>query len=256
MRWFKHLTNAHDDECMSELIDEFGPEGYGVWWIILEKIAAQMDKTERCFARYSLKKWSKTCGISVKKFQKTVSFLSKLEKVTAKKCEKNSDFLIIECRNLLKFRDEYTKKSIQTPDKRRILSGATPDQETDEQKQKQKQKQKQTPHSPPREFFEPEPKTESEDTTVQDAFLDCEKFLGMSQQEIIEIYSVCHERERFAEAVRFAIEKNNQQLLENPSGFIRWAYENGKTSKETRTRHQTKNPHAAKYDPEFAAMLE
>ncbi len=131
MRWFKHLSDAHNDESMAELIDEFGAAGYGVWWIILEKIAAQMDKSGRCDARYSFKKWSKSCGLSVKKFQKTVSFLTKLEKLSAKVCEKNSNFLIIECRNLLKFRDEYSKKSGHTPDRRRIKSGHTPHQETE-----------------------------------------------------------------------------------------------------------------------------
>jgi len=82
MRWFKHLSTAHYDESMSELMDEFGAMGYGVWWIILEKIAAQMDKSPRCSARYSLRNWSKSCGISAKKFQKVVSFLSKVEKLS------------------------------------------------------------------------------------------------------------------------------------------------------------------------------
>lgn len=135
MRWFKHLTSARHDEAMAELLDEFGAEGYGMWWIILEMIGRQMDKTNKCSARYSLKKWSKACIVSTKKFQKVVSFLSKLEKLSIKTCQKNSNFLIIECPNLLKFRDEYSKKSRQAPDKRQTKSGVTP-----EQKQKQKQK--------------------------------------------------------------------------------------------------------------------
>ena len=85
-----------------------------------------------------------------------------------------------------------------------------------------------------KEPFESEPDESPEDTTVQDAFLDCQKYLGMSQEEVIDIFQTCPERGRFAEAVRFAIEKNEDQLLENPSGFIKWAYDNGKTSKRTR----------------------
>jgi len=131
MRWLKHLTQAHNDEAMSELLDEFGAEGYGVWWIILEKIAAQMDKKQRCFVRYPLKKWAKSCQVSVKKFQKIVSFLSELEKLLAKTCEKNSSFLIIECSNLLKFRDEYSKKSGQTPDKLQKKTTKCREQDTD-----------------------------------------------------------------------------------------------------------------------------
>ena len=61
MRWFKHLTTASDDETMAALIEEFGPEGYGVFWIILEKIAAQMTEKNRCSIRYSLKKSSFFC---------------------------------------------------------------------------------------------------------------------------------------------------------------------------------------------------
>ena len=225
MRWLKHLSSAHNDEAMSELLDEFGPAGYGVWWIILETIAAQMDKSQRCFARYSVKKWAKTCGISAKKFQKIVSFLSKIEKLSAKNCEKNSDFLIIECPNLLKYRDEYTKKSGQTTDRRRIKSGATPDQETETE-------------------AETEAETETEapmDESLQKAFESCRDSLGMSDQEIQEIYSTCSESEKFAEAVKVALEGNSKQTLDHPIGFIRWAYKSGKTSKQTREKVRKTN---------------
>ena len=132
MRWFKHLTNASDDEVMSELIDEFGVAAYGVWWIILEKIAAQMDETNRCFIRFSLKKWSKSCGISSKKFQNIVKFLQKNNKIFSKL---DGVYLTIGCDNLLKFRDEYSKKkkkkSSKSPDKIQTDSGQCPRQDTD-----------------------------------------------------------------------------------------------------------------------------
>ncbi|MGY5852442.1 MAG: hypothetical protein RTU92_02620 [Candidatus Thorarchaeota archaeon] len=228
---------------MSELIDEFGPAGYGVWWIILEKIAAHMDKSGRCFARYSIKKWSKSCGISAKKFQKVVGFLSKLGKLSAKKCDKKSDFLIIECPNLLKFRDEYSRKSGQTPDKRRTKSTPTPDQETDEQKQKQIQKtETDNPPNPPQDFSSPDaflPEEgaggcSDEDTSVSDSFLDCKNVLGMSEQETISVWNKCGDGPRFVEAVNFAIERNEKQTLDSATGFIIWAFENGKTSRKTR----------------------
>ncbi|MCK5601541.1 DUF4373 domain-containing protein [Candidatus Pacearchaeota archaeon] len=129
MRWFKHMTSARDNEDLSELLENYGAEGYGVWWIILELIAAQMDKSDKCSARYSFKKWAKSCQVSTKKFQKVTSFLSELEQISIKECENNTDFLIIKCVKLLKFRDEYSKKSRQTPDKLPPESGETPDQE-------------------------------------------------------------------------------------------------------------------------------
>jgi len=109
MRWFKHIARAREDEAMVELLSEFGPEGYGVWWIILEQIAEQMDgKSDRCCCRYPLKKWATNCGVSAKKFQKIAEKLAKLGKISI---EKTENLYIIECRNLLKFRDEYTSKN-------------------------------------------------------------------------------------------------------------------------------------------------
>jgi hypothetical protein len=101
------------------------------------------------------------------------------------------------------------------------------------------------PPNPPSEPFQNEPGRENGDrpknTSVQDAFLDCKKYLGMSEQEIIDVYSTCRDKDKFSEAVRFAIEKNQERLLDNPSGFIMWACKNGKTSKKTRQAVADKN---------------
>ena len=110
MRWLKHLTRAHDDEAMAELIEEFGPEGYGIWWIIIELIAETVKKdTENTSisVRYSLKKWSKTCQVSVKKFQKVVNFLSKLGKISEKI---DGKYLTLSCSKILDYRDEYSTR--------------------------------------------------------------------------------------------------------------------------------------------------
>lgn len=37
--WFKHDYNARNDEKLLELRAEFGAEGYGIFWMIIEKIA-------------------------------------------------------------------------------------------------------------------------------------------------------------------------------------------------------------------------
>jgi hypothetical protein len=132
MRWFKHMTQSHDDEVLSELMDEFGAEGYGVWWLILEKIGQSMDETERCFARYSVKVWANSCRVSTKKFQNIVRFLEK-HGVFSLNFEQN--YLTIECCNLLKYRDEYSKKKIkksgENPDNVPTNSGQTPAQDTE-----------------------------------------------------------------------------------------------------------------------------
>ena len=143
MRWMKHLTTASEDEKLAEVLDEFGAEGYGVYWLILERIGYLMEKgSDKTSARYSVKKWAKFCGKSPKVFRKFLDFFSKLSLFNSEICEKNSDFLIIDCPNLLKYRDEYSKKSGQTPDNDRTNSGETPDQDTETETETDKKKEK------------------------------------------------------------------------------------------------------------------
>lgn len=131
MRWLKHLSQAAEDEKLAEVLDLHGAEGYGIYWLIVEKIAFLMDGSERTEARYSVKKWAKFCGKSPKVFRKFLESFEKLSLFNVEICKNNSDFLIIDCPNLLKYRDEYSKKSGQTPDKLPTDSGATPDQDRD-----------------------------------------------------------------------------------------------------------------------------
>lgn len=114
MRWFKHIATTHQAEEGAAIIDTMGAEGYGVWWIVLEVIASQMDTTDKCSANYSAKKWGSFCGFSAKKFQKVAEKLAEFSSISVKE---TGEFLEIECSNLLKYRDEYSKKSGQTPEK-------------------------------------------------------------------------------------------------------------------------------------------
>ena len=41
--WFTHDTNAKDDPKCALLIDQLGPEGYGIFWILLEILREQPD---------------------------------------------------------------------------------------------------------------------------------------------------------------------------------------------------------------------
>lgn len=120
MRWFKHMSLSQNDETLSELMDEFGAEGYGVWWIILEKIAQHMDETNRCFARFSLKVWANSAKVSAKKFQNIVRFLEKKSSFILKYEE---NYLTISCPNLLKYRDEWTERKAKALEKLPSNSG-------------------------------------------------------------------------------------------------------------------------------------
>ena len=108
MRWFKHLTRSHEDENLCKIIDRFGIEGYGIYWIILERIAGNMDGTETPSLEISIRNWSKSVGISPKKLQNFVRFSADLGCFLA---IFSGHSLRIECPKLLKYKDEYSRKS-------------------------------------------------------------------------------------------------------------------------------------------------
>lgn len=121
MRWFKHMSDSQNDEKMSELMDRFGAEGYGVWWLILERICQQMDKSSRTSARLSVKVWAKSCKVSAKNFQKLATFL---EKIGIFFLEFDEGYLTIDCPNLAKYRDEWSSRKENYKSKTRELLGS------------------------------------------------------------------------------------------------------------------------------------
>ena len=141
MRWFKHLTQSRNDENLVKLIEAGGLKYYALWWITLEIIAGHMDKTDRCSAEYPAKKWASlacTSSVGWAYFTRTAGELGLLN------IEVHEGNMKVGCPNLLKYKDEYSKKSGQTPDKLRTNSGQTPDQDTEtdtEDRDNKKQKQ-------------------------------------------------------------------------------------------------------------------
>lgn len=133
MRWFKHLSMAHSDHAVSAILEELGAEAYGVWWLIIEDIAASMEsKSTQTFAIHSDVKWSQICYCSARKFR---SIAIRLQEKGLIVCISTDNRLQIDVPKLLKFRDEYSKKSGQSPDSR-----SDTDTDTDtEEKQKEEQ---------------------------------------------------------------------------------------------------------------------
>lgn len=146
MRWFKHLSTSQDDEVMSELIDEFGPAGYGIFWIVLEKISLNCGVGNETTSRYSAKRWANFAGCSAQYLRKVLRFLD--ERIPNFCVEDDGRYITIDCPNILKYRDEYTQKKQRSKD---INSGYTPDpHESGEtpknvfREQRQTQRQRQT----------------------------------------------------------------------------------------------------------------
>ena len=98
---------------MAELEDRFGWEGYGRWFKLLEKIGQVMEGENGCSATYPWADWQKFLK---GKRNKLDSFLVHLENKGKIKLKRNGNILEIECPKLLEIRDEYSKKSGQTPE--------------------------------------------------------------------------------------------------------------------------------------------
>lgn len=114
MRWLKHLTMAHSDSAIDAVCDKFGAEAYGVWWFILEDIAAPMEAGKMIpIQSHSVVKWAQICRCSARRLRSIVEILSDRGLIVT---ETIGNRLQIEVPNILKYKDEYSKKSGQTPD--------------------------------------------------------------------------------------------------------------------------------------------
>ena len=126
MRWFKHMTGAHRDESLCRMMDEFGLEGYGAYWIVLETIAAQCDKKDadgKISLTLSVKNWRKIVPFAPQKLTKWLAFAEQL----ALFCVEMSENLItVSCPKLLKYCDEYANRRKKNRDIVGTLSGQTP----------------------------------------------------------------------------------------------------------------------------------
>lgn len=142
MKWFKHMSDASEDEFLSGLEAIFGWEGYGRWWKILEIIAKQMDKSDKCSACYPWSDWQRLLKGKKGKLEEFLIHCEKKNKIylryndafqvhsdfisdsfpvhfgnkTEMKGKQNGNVLEIYCPKLLEFRDEYSRKSGQSPD--------------------------------------------------------------------------------------------------------------------------------------------
>lgn len=135
MRWLKHLSTAHNDEEMDRILEECGAEGYGAYWLIIEEIAGPMEpgKMEPS-AVHSDATWARlthTHPLTWKSLKQKLG--SKLLVVT--RCEDGRTR--IACPNILKYKDEYSRKSGQTRELSRSRAEAEADTEQTQRKPEQ-----------------------------------------------------------------------------------------------------------------------
>jgi hypothetical protein len=117
MKWFKHMTATWDDEKIARLVQAGGYRGlalYGVWWRVLEIVASQMDPAgQQACVTYSVTKWSGLLSLRGSHVFSTLSTLGANRLVTVERVDSD---IRVTIPNLLKYRDEYSRKSGHTLD--------------------------------------------------------------------------------------------------------------------------------------------
>jgi hypothetical protein len=114
MRWVKHMTQTCQDEKISRLISEYGHAGYGLWWMVVETVASRLEKgSTNPSVTYPVSKWAHLLSLRGSLVR---SSLSKLEVTHLVTVEWTGSEITVTIPNLLKYRDEYQRKSGHSPD--------------------------------------------------------------------------------------------------------------------------------------------
>lgn len=117
MKWFRHMTGTWEDEKIARLVRHGGPEGlaaYGLWWRVLEIVASRVDaKSGVCSVSYDVSYWARLLSLRGSHVR---HWLEKLALTTLLTAEWTGSEIRVTIPNLLKYRDEYTRKSGDPPD--------------------------------------------------------------------------------------------------------------------------------------------
>jgi hypothetical protein len=177
MKWFKHLSGSLKDSFIFELIEEFGGDGYLVFFGVLEIMSDEFDIFNPGYNIISIKKMQNTFQLSRQKVvkilrrinEKSIESLQKTDrnlavfcqktdkmneihqKLLKKKSQKMVGFLChvntanveIICMKLKDLCDEYTTRELKrlsgvTPELIGSYSGVTPEQEREEEEEEDK----------------------------------------------------------------------------------------------------------------------
>ena len=116
MKWFKHLSSAYTDLAVRQIIEEFGIEGYGAFFLSCELVAQQgkhfcLKKNQNWFKNLEL-----ISKIPEKKLTEILQKFSDLNLIDSSAYKKGDLYL----RKMSRYADEYTDKvgrvSRQCPD--------------------------------------------------------------------------------------------------------------------------------------------
>jgi hypothetical protein len=107
VKWIKHLTNASEDIKIKLLEEQFGNDGYAVFFKLLEKVGKEGERCCLSFETYPVKTMAKDFNVDEKTLLAILGKMAKLGLISAKIFEKRNEIYIP---NLKKYGDEYTTR--------------------------------------------------------------------------------------------------------------------------------------------------
>lgn len=109
MKWLKHMSDAREDPECAELLAEYGPAGYGIWWLILEEIGSDLRNSGPT-QQFSLRQWAQKAWTTPDQFREVVEFMGS-DEIGLVEFIHEGRYLTITVPNVEKYHDDYTRKS-------------------------------------------------------------------------------------------------------------------------------------------------
>ena len=147
MKWFKHEVDAIHSEKLTRLKSEFGFEGYGRYWRIMEIVAERMNGSNRCHAELPEKEWLNLLSIRRPLFDRYLFVIGSLFDSWRITTDKEKLLIRIEIPNLLEKRDNYTS-DLQASSKK-LPNRSRSRKEEDKESLSQESSLKKTASKPP-----------------------------------------------------------------------------------------------------------
>jgi hypothetical protein len=107
MKWFKHYTDAHDNNKLTKLRIKFGAKGYAVYWYCLEIVASTLGENQTI--TFELKQDAEVIGHNLNIDSRTVEEIMHFM-VTLNLFEINDN--VITCLKLAKYLDSKNTRNI------------------------------------------------------------------------------------------------------------------------------------------------
>ena len=143
MKWMKHDSNANADAKLRKLRSKYGMEGYGLYWLCLEYVAANVEKHNLTFElEHDSELLSIDTGIHHELVQEMMAYMCNLELF-------ENDRGVITCLKMATRTDEYTQKLMKSSGVVPTLSGESPRKSVLIEENRREEKRKTKRFSPP-----------------------------------------------------------------------------------------------------------